>query len=147
MLTVDFFLLCFVLSGGLRRRWIWTRWRLPWCWRASLRARWSGVHLSKSAVSSMRQMLLLSYKYTCSRETTNHRVLLHLNSNMSVVRRFLVILWTHRLMDSCHLLCRHNASSLNGTKSLDHCCGRNLKCPTAGLTCSCLIVFDTNRLK
>lgn len=34
-----------------RRRWTWTRWRLPWCWQVSPPARWSGVRLSKSTVS------------------------------------------------------------------------------------------------
>lgn len=40
-----------VSTDGQRRRWTWTRWRLPWCWQVSPPARWSGARPSKSTVS------------------------------------------------------------------------------------------------
>lgn len=60
MLT--FFIYC-VFTGGQRRRWTWTRWQLPWCWPVSPPAHWSGVHLSKSAVSVKTVEWLIKWKY------------------------------------------------------------------------------------
>lgn len=51
---------CHVFTDGQRKKWTWTRWRLPWCWQVSQPAHWSGVHLSKSTVGIMtiRQLLI-----------------------------------------------------------------------------------------